>query len=407
MRNMEYKPDYLTARNLLLELAVPAGTERVPLSQCGGRVLARDLTAGEAVPPFDRSAYDGYALRAADTAQAGGERPVTLRILEEVPAGACPSAAVEAGTAVKILTGAPIPPGADTVVPFERTRFDENSVTVSAPLKAGGNIVRRGEDAAQGALLVRAGDVLDPAAAGTLAAQGVWEPLVYRLPEVGIVSTGNEVVEADGDRTEGKIRNSNRSSLEAVLRKNGCLPRYLGLAGDSLEAIRARIEEGLERCDAVILTGGVSVGDYDLTPAAMERSGVELAVRGVAMKPGMACAYGVRDGKLVIGLSGNPASSLMNFYAAVLPALKKLAGRREVLPREITAAVAGGFPKSSPMTRFLLGTLDLSDGTVRVRLPGRQGNAVLTGGIGCDAAVIVPAGSGPVEEQTRLRGFLL
>lgn len=407
MRNMEYKPDYLTARDLLLELAVPVGTERVSLSQCGGRVLAQDLTAGEAVPPFDRSAYDGYAIRAADTVQAGEDRPVTLNILEEVPAGAWPSAAVETGTAVKILTGAPIPPGADAVVPFERTRFDENSVTVFASLSAGKNIVRRGEDTAPGALLIRAGEVIDPAAAGTLAAQGVWEPLVYRRPEVGIVSTGDEVVEADEERPEGKIRNSNRASLEAVLRKNGCLPRYLGLAGDRLEEIQTRIEDGLERCDAVVLTGGVSVGDYDLTPAAMERAGVEVAVRGVAMKPGMACAYGARNGKLVIGLSGNPASSLLNFYAAVLPAVRKLAGLRSVLPREIAATVEGGFPKNSPMTRFLLGKLDLSDGTVRVRLPRRQGNAVLTGGIGCDAVVLVPAGSGPVEDHARLKGFLL
>jgi len=280
-------------------------------------------------------------------------------------------------------------------------------VTVFESLKPGSNIVKRGEDVQQGQVLACAGTVIDAGLAGTLAAQGVAMPMVYRRPVIGLVSTGNEVVEADADLAPGKIRNSNRTTLETVLEGLGCQPRYLGLAGDDVARIRERIEEGLERCDAVLLTGGVSVGDYDLTPDAMEQAGVEVLVRGVNMKPGMACAYGVKDGKLVLGLSGNPASALTNFYAVVLPAVRKLCGRSDAIPAEITVTLASGFRKKSPLTRFLRGTLNLSDGTVRMSLPKEQGNVVLSSTIGCNVMAVVPAGSGPVEAGTSLKGFLL
>ena len=400
-------PDYIIARDLLLRLAVPVGTERVSLDQCGGRILAADLAAEAPVPPFDRSAYDGYAFRSADVESASRECPVTLRILEEIPAGAVPTVTVETGTAVKLLTGAPVPPGADVVLKYERTRFDDASVTVFESLKPGSNIVKRGEDVQQGQVLACAGTVIDAGLAGTLAAQGVAMPMAYRQPVIGLISTGNEVVEADADLAPGKIRNSNRTTLVAVLEGLGCQPQYLGLAGDDVARIRERIEEGLERCDAVLLTGGVSVGDYDLTPDAMEQAGVEVLVRGVNMKPGMACAYGVKDGKLVLGLSGNPASSLTNFYAVVLPAIRTLCGRSDAIPAEITVTLASGFRKKSPLTRFLRGTLDLSDGTVRMTLPKEQGNVVLSSTIGCNVMAVVPAGSGPVEAGTSLKGFLL
>jgi len=400
-------PDYIIARDLLLRLAVPVGTERVSLDQCGGRILAADLAAEAPVPPFDRSAYDGYAFRSADVESASRECPVTLRILEEIPAGAVPTVTVEAGTAVKLFTGAPVPPGADVVLKYESTRFDDATVTVFESLKPGSNIVKRGEDVQLGQVLACAGTVIDAGLAGTLAAQGVAMPMVYRRPVVGLISTGNEVVEADAILESGKIRNSNRTTLETVLEGLGCQPQYLGLAGDDVARIRERIEEGLERCDAVLLTGGVSVGDYDLTPDAMEQAGVEVLVRGVNMKPGMACAYGVKDGKLVLGLSGNPASALTNFYAVVLPAVRKLCGRSDAIPAEITVTLASGFRKKSPLTRFLRGTLNLSDGTVRMSLPKEQGNVVLSSTIGCNVMAVVPAGSGPVEAGTSLKGFLL
>lgn len=399
--------EFAKARDLLLGLVSPVGTERAALNACAGRVLAQDLNAAENIPPFDRSPYDGYAFRAQDTQDASKAHPVTLAILEEVPAGAVPEKTVTAGTATKILTGAPIPPGADCVCMYEKTAFTKEAVTLFAPMQPGENVVRAGEDVKKGAVLARSGDVIDTGIAGTLCAQGEAFPQVYRRLRVGIISTGNEVVEADAALMPGKIRNSNRWTLTAALVKEGMEPVYLGLAGDETDNIARLIEAGLTACDAVLLTGGVSVGDYDLTPAAMESAGVPVLVRGVNLKPGMACAYGVRDGKPVCGLSGNPASALTNFFCIALPVLRKLAGRNDPIPPEITVTLKNGFRKKSPGTRVLRGRLDLTDGTVRMVLPDDQGNVVLSSTIGCNVMAVVPAGSGALPEGTVLKGFML
>lgn len=404
---MPNHPDYQTARELLLKEVSAVDTEPVPLSLCSGRILARDLMAAENVPPFDRSPYDGYAFRAADTVDASKEHPVTLTVLEEIPAGAVPTAVVRKGTAVKLLTGAPIPSGADAVIMFEKTKFTEHSVTLFCPAKSGENIVRTGEDVCKGDILARCGDAVDPGIAGTLAAQGITHPEVYRIPRIGLISTGSELVDAAQAPGPGKIRNSNRHTLEAALRAIGCEPIWLGLAGDRAEEICALFQKGLAECDAVISTGGVSVGDYDVTPDAMELAGAQLLFRGVDMKPGMACAYGVCGGKLLCGLSGNPASAITNFYAIALPAIRKLAGHRRYLPQEIRITLSDGFGKKSPKTRFLRGRLALQDGRVCMTLPKDQGNVVLSSTIGCNVMAVIPAQSGPVEAGTVLKGFLL
>lgn len=400
-------PDFIAARDLLLSKTPVLGAEPVALEKSTGRVLAQDVIAADNVPPFDRSPYDGYALRSEDVAHACADAPVTLFVIEEVPAGAVPTKICTKNTAVKILTGAPIPEGADCVINYERTEFTESTVKIFAPVKAGSNIVRTGEDVRRGDILVRKGQIIDAGTAGTLAAQGIAFPSVYRRPRVGILSTGNEVYEVGAPLAPGKIYNSNRYTLAAMLESIGCEPVYLGLAGDRIDAIRSLIEKGLAECDAILSTGGVSVGDYDLTPDAMEQAGVNILFRGVRLKPGMACAYGEKDGRLICGLSGNPASSLTNFCAVAVPALKKLAGRSDYLPREVMVTLKNGFSKKSPATRLLRGTLDLSDGTVGMTLPGDQGNVVISSAVGCNVMAIVPAGSGPVEAGTVLEGFLI
>ena len=399
---------YEEAREALLERVSPVGTERVPLIGSAGRVLARTLTAAEDVPAFDRSSYDGYALRSADVASASREAPAALRIIGEIPAGTAPSITLTAGTAAKILTGAPVPEGADAVINFEATEFTAEEVKLFAPLPAGANIVRAGEDVKRGAALLRPGTAIDAGAAGVLAAQGAAWPEVYRVPRVAVLSTGSELVEADEDDIPpGKIRNSNAYTLCAALRRYGLEPVYLGIAGDDAGDIAGLIEQGLRDCDAVVSTGGVSVGDYDLTPEAMERAGAEILFRGVAMKPGMACAYGVAGGKPVCALSGNPASSLTNFYCIALPALRKLAGHAVALPAELTVTLRDGFSKPSRGTRLLRGTLELSRGAAEMILPGDQGNVVISSAVGADVMAIVPAGSGPLEAGKLLKGFLI
>ena len=405
--DMKSSINFKDARQILLKLVEPVKTERVELASSAGRVLAEAITAAENVPPFDRSPYDGYAFRAVDSVNASRENPVTLKILEEVPAGAVPIKECVAGTATKILTGAPIPKGADAVIMYERTEFTAETVTIFAPAKSGDNIVYAGEDVKRGAVLAEAGGIIDTGTMGTLASQGMEKPLVYKIPKIGIISTGNEVIEVGNPLAPGKIYNSNRYTLTAAVKEIGCEPVYLGIAGDTSEGIAKLLEKGLAECDVILTTGGVSVGDYDMTPAAMELAGVEILFRGVDLKPGMACAYGIKDGKLVCGLSGNPASSLINYYAVALPALRKLTGLANVIPEEIEVVLNSGFKKKSPGTRLLRGTLDLSQGEARMILPKEQGNVMLNSIIGCNMMAIVPAGTGPIEAGTKLKGFLL
>lgn len=407
MRAMARDIEFEQARDLMLDYAEPVSIEKIPLEECTGRILAQDVTAVESVPAFDRSPYDGYAFRAADSVSASAGNPVVLQVLEEVAAGAVPTQDVTEGTAIKILTGAPIPRGADAVVMYEKTTFTKTEVSLTEPVRSGNNIVRAGEDVMKGELLAERGSRIDCGIAGILSSQGELYPQIYRKPQIGLISTGNEVVDSDGVIPEGKIRNTNRYTLAAEVLRNGCEPVYLGQAGDAVEEIAGLIEKGLETCDALLLTGGVSVGDYDLTPAAMERAGIHILIRGVEMKPGMACAYGEKNGKTVYGLSGNPASALTGFYAVVMPVLRKMAGYKEFIPREIKVTLADDFPKKSRCTRLLRGRMDLDEGIVKMHISQKQGNVVISSAIGCDVLAIIPAGSGPLSAGTVLKGFLL
>lgn len=400
-------PTFEEARALLMARTAAVGCERLPLSECGGRVLAEDLCAEADIPPFDRSPYDGYAFRSADSQGASRENPVTLRILEEIPAGSVPHYTVTEGTAVKILTGAPIPPGADTVCKYEETDYNDETVTLFTPAKCGANIVYAGEDVKKGTVLAPAGSVIDAGLAGTLAAQGVAMPAVYRRPRVAVISTGSELLDITETPTDGKIRNSNRYMLEAALVQNGLEPVSLGAVGDDVNEIARLFSEAAAQYDAVISTGGVSVGDYDLSPAAMELAGAEMLIRGVGIKPGKSCAFAALSGKVLYGLSGNPAAALTDFYAIALPALKKLAGRRDCLPRELTLRLKSGFRKKSPYTRLLRGRLDLSGEVPAIELPGDQSNSVLSSTIGSDVMAIIPPEVGPMAEGEMLKGFLL
>jgi molybdopterin molybdotransferase len=399
--------EFFDAMRILADLAAPVGAESVPVSNCAGRVLAEDITAKENVTPFDRSPYDGYAFRASDTEEASKERPAVLEILEEIAAGGVAHYKVTPGKCVKILTGAPIPEGADAVTKYEDTQFDEKAVKIFSPFKSGDNIVRLGEDVMAGTVLAESGIVIDAATAGAIASQGKSNVLVYKKPRVGVISTGNELVEVEEAVGEGKIRNSNRYSLEAACILAGCEPVFLGIAKDEAEDIAALMKNGLDFCDILISTGGVSVGDYDFTAKAIEKAGAEIVIKDVSLKPGGKCAYGHANGKLICSLSGNPASSITNFYAVAMAGIRKLSGRKDVLPREIQVTLDDDFPKKSPQTRLLRGMLDITDGTVKMKITGEQGNAVLHSMIGCNVLAVVPAGTGKLCRGAVLKAFTI
>ncbi len=404
---MEMNIDYKAARELLLARAGCMETERVPLQETEGRVLAEAVCARRDVPPFDRSPFDGYAFQAADTAGVDLQHPVTLRILEEIPAGAVWTRCVTPGTAVKILTGAPIPPGADAVTKYEDTVFTDAEVTIFSAFAAGENVVPQGEDVKAGDDLAAPGTVIDCALMGTLAAQNVAEPLVYKRPRVGILTSGSELVEPGEPLNGGKIVNTNRYAFMGAVKHTGAAPVFYGAPKDDPAVIAAMLDQALRECDMVITTGGVSVGDYDFTPDAMERAGVELLIRTLKLKPGGASAYGVRDGKLVCGLSGNPASAMTNFYAVVLPALRGLMGCAEPHLMELTVKLASGFGKRSPKTRLIRGRLQFKDGAAVMEVSRAQGNGVLYSLVGCDLLAEIPAGSGKLPAGTKLSAWII
>ncbi|MBU3156547.1 gephyrin-like molybdotransferase Glp [Clostridium estertheticum] len=404
---MKHNLDFEYGRDLLINLCTTLPTEEISISESVDRVLAEDIRAVTDVPPFDRSPYDGYAFFASDTTYASQDRPVTLRILEEVAAGSVPTQSVVEGTAIKILTGAPVPIGADAIVKYEDTNFSKDEVTLYGSVSVGSNIVPAGEDVKAGDLLAEKGTVIDPSLVGVLAAQGILTPLVYRQPMIGILSTGNELLNAEDAPSLGKIHDINRYALEAACLHAGALPVFLGCAKDIEEDIRFVIEKGLDSCDMIISTGGVCVGDYDRTPAALELLGAEIMVRDLFLKPGGACIYARKGGKMICCLSGNTASSMTNFYAVTIPLIRKLSGRSRTVSVTTYITLANDFPKRSPKTRLLRGKLELDSGQIRMRIPENQKNGVLHSMIGCNVLAVVPAGSQALAKGTVLKAYLI
>ncbi len=380
-------------------------TENVKLSDSAGRIIAQEVIATGDIPPFDRTPYDGYALRSDDVKNASKENPVVLKVLEEIPAGGISHFPVNKGTAVRIMTGAPMPKGADCVIMYEKTEFTDTEVKIFDTVKAGENVVFAGEDTKKGTVLAKKGTIIDAGLMGTMAGQNIAKPIVYKIPKIGIITTGSELVEVGEELPKGKIHDSNAYTLNGTLKRMGCIPVMYGIVKDDPDLISDKIKEAVKECDAVLLTGGVSVGDFDYTPAAIEKAGGRILFRGAPLKPGMACAYAVLDGKLICALSGNPTSSIVNFLIIARPAILKMAGNAEFETQMFKLILKGSFRKKSKGMRLLHGKLDISDGTVRMDLSSEQGNVIVSSTIGCECMAVVPAGSGPLEPGTELMGF--
>lgn len=379
--------------------------ESVPLPDCDGRVLARDLLAPESVPPFARSPYDGYALRAADTVPASEQTPVTLSILEEVPAGHAPRFAVGPGQATKILTGAPIPEGADLVVMYEETTFTDQQVTLTRSYPSGKNVVPVGEDILEGQLVAKKGTLLSPATLGLLAGLGFTQLPVYRRPVVGLISTGDELVGLGEALTPGKIRNSSVYALKAYLERLGAQVQLHGIVGDDAGAIAQRVQQAAASADLVITTGGVSVGDYDLVGQAMQQLDARVLFWKVKMKPGSALLASCYQGKPVLSLSGNPASAAVSFFLLGITLLRTMAGRTDIQLPQVQVRLKEAFPKASPGRRLIPGQLEIQDGQAVLALMPKQGNGMLAPLFGCDLLGEIPAGSPALPAGSVLNAY--
>ena len=388
----------------------PLGEEPVDLQAAMGRVLARDVTSPVSLPPWDTASMDGFAVRAADIGGASADAPVRLRVIETVAAGRRGTLAVDAGTAVRIMTGAAVPVGADSVVRVEDTGGSADLVEVRDDRDSGTNIRLAGEDVRAGAVVMRAGTVLAPAHVGVLASVGCAKPLVRRRPRVAILATGDELVpleQFDEVLAGERIVSSNSYSLEAAVSAAGGTPVPIGIAPDEPTALADCLRRA-EGCDLILTSGGVSVGDFDFTRKVVTQLGGELSLWRVRMRPGAPLGFGRLFGVPWIGLPGNPVSALVTFELFGRPLLRTLAGVARPHRRAVPVVIDEPIELRAPLTHFLRCVLsDGEDGSLHARLTGAQSSGMLTSMSSADALLIVAPEPATVPERTTLRALPL
>ncbi|MGH7813987.1 MAG: molybdopterin molybdotransferase MoeA [Candidatus Binataceae bacterium] len=375
---------------IVLESVAPLGIERVPILGALDRAIAEEIHAPRNIPPFDNSSMDGYAVRAGDVAGASEANPVKLAVVETVPAGTMPSRRIGPGEAARTMTGAPIAAGADAIVPVERTRRAGDAVEILSAAEAGAFIRPRGEDLKAGELVIPAGKRLSPADLGMLAALNRPMLDVFRQPRVAIVTTGDELVDVGDAPAGAQIINSSAYSLAGAVREAGGEPSILKTARDDPAEIRARLAEALA-FDAVLATGGVSVGEFDHVKGALDELGVRPLFHGVAQRPGRPLKFGTLGYRPVFGLPGNPVSTLVCFYLYARPAILKMGGfQRLGLPRA-RARCGCDIRLAKELTEFVRVKLERDREEYVARPTGNQSSGVLSSLSRADGLLIGPA----------------
>ena len=384
------------ARRLVLERVRPLEAEPVPLRSALGRVLAADVDSAEAVPGFDNSSMDGFAVRAADTAGASAAVPVALRIADEARAGRPARSSLQAGQAIAISTGAMLPEGADSVVRVEDTAARNGRVDVSVEVDPGNNVRSRGDDIEPGAPVLRTGVTIGAAELGVLASVGRVEVSCARRPGTRILTTGDELLEPGDPPRPGGVRNSNAYSIPSLALGAGAEVAGIETVSDEPVATRDAVDAALDG-DIAVISGGVSVGDHDHVKCTLEELGVERVFWRVALKPGKPTWFGVAPGgTLVFGLPGNPVSAMVTFLLFVRPAIRSMLGASDEVARA-SAILDDDLPKAPGRDHAVRCSLELSDDGWHARPTGNQDSHVLTSMLGANALAIVPAeGDAPV-----------
>ena len=379
----------------VLTAATPMPAERLPLQAARGRVLAEDIASPRDVPPWDNSAMDGFAVCRADFADGVAE----LDVLDTIGAGAVPTVAVTRGACSRIMTGAPMPAGADAVVMIEDSEDLGGRVRLTDRPRERQHVRPRGGDVAEGEVVLCAGHVLDAAAVGMLSALGIPSVMVAQRPVVAILSTGDEVVEVGWPLEPGQIYSSNTIALMGLVEEAGCVPIHCGIAPDDEDGLRAALERCL-RADLVLTTGGVSVGDFDHVKDAFDGS---LDFWKVRMKPGKPLAFGRIGGRPAVGLPGNPVSCMVGFLQFVRPVLRTMLGDpRPYLP-VLDATLQDDLKKKPGRTHFVRVQLAWGPGGLEARSTGTQSSGVLRSMVKADGFAVLPAADGHVSAGTRVR----
>ncbi|MBI5587388.1 MAG: molybdopterin molybdotransferase MoeA [Deltaproteobacteria bacterium] len=391
-----------SASETILREIKPLDLESVEIVSSLGRVIGEDIRAVRNNPPWDNSAMDGYALVASDTDKASDSDPVTLKVVYDLPAGSLPKEAVKSGQAVRIMTGAPAPDGATAVVMVEKTQALNGAVIIKAPVKAGENIRKSGEDFKAGTTVIKAGSVVRPAEVLMLATVGVPFVFVRKRPRVAVLSTGDELVDVYNVPAAGKIMNSNGYALASLVAECGAEPIQLGIAGDTRESLHEKLSKAM-KADCILTSGGVSVGDYDFVKDVLKEMGSSMIFWKVAMKPGKPLAFGVIGGKPAFGLPGNPISSMVAFEQFVRPALLKMAGRRDIFRRTFSARLTKDVKTKPGRMNFIRAELRLDGSGATVEPLEGQGSGVVSTMVRANSFIIVPADSSGFKKDDTVK----
>jgi molybdopterin molybdotransferase len=382
------------------------GVERVPLGQALGRVLTEDVVSRINNPPLDNSAMDGYAVIAEDIQSATPENPVKLEMIEEIAAGYTAKGILKPGQTMRIMTGAPIPPGADAVLMQEDTQKDGNAILCLDKADVAENIRRAGEDVKIGEGVIKKGTTLSPAHIGMLAVIGRSQIAVSQRPTVAILSTGDEILELDETPQGPQIFNSNGHMLAAQIKSAGGIPVYLGIAKDTEKDLMEKFEWAL-KADIVVSSGGVSVGDYDLVKSSLQKMGQDMLFWKVAMKPGKPLAFG-RIGKTpIFGLPGNPVSSFVSFEQFVRPSLRKVLGCSDLSHKTVQAKLTRTINKKPGRLHFLSSIVSWTDGEYTVTPAGEQGSGILKSAANANGLLIFPLEAEEIKQGQEVAVQLL
>jgi len=377
------------ALNKILSHIQSLGPEKVSLLDALGRVIAEEIRAPRDIPPFDNSGMDGYAVRWKDIQSVSSVSPVRLEVIEDLPAGSVSSKTLGKGQAIRIMTGAPIPKGVDTVVPVEETKKEGQFVSILSAVPQRSHIRRAGGDVRKGDCIIAKGDVLRSGGIGMIASTRRSFVSVYQRPLVAILCTGEELVDVDEDLDGVKIVSSNSYTLAAQVKDCGATPVQLGIARDRKEEIEEKLRQGL-RADVLISSAGISVGDYDFVKDALKDLGVEMIFWRVAMKPGKPMAFGTLHGKPVFGLPGNPVSSMVAFEEFVRPALLKMMGHHQLFRPVVEAVLKEDIRKEPGRRHFIRSSVVYEDGRFFVTTTGPQGSDKLTSMVKANGLMVIP-----------------
>lgn len=380
----------------ILEAISPLGLEKVNILDALGRVIGEDIYAGRAIPPKDNSAMDGYALRAVDSRGTSPEKPIFLDVVEDIPAGSIPAKRIEPGQAARIMTGAPLPEGADSVIRMEDTRKEEDRVALFVEAKKGQDIRHEGEDVRQGEKVISQGEIIRPAEVGMLASLGRSFILVHQRPLVAIVATGDELVDIDEAPSPWKIVGSNSYSLAALVRECGGIPLQIGIAKDRRDDLLAKFRAAM-RADLILSSGGVSVGDYDLVKEIMKGVGNRMQFWQVAMKPGRPLAFGSLGDVPTVGMPGNPVSAMVSFEQFIRPAILKMLGHKNLFRRIVRASLDEDIEKKKGIRHFIRARIRRDGEDYTVVTTGEQGSGILKSMVRANGLIILP------EEATVVR----